>query len=434
MFRRYWLNQVLNSLQTSARQRRRGATFRPNVEGLEDRKLLSATMSVVDHGETLRITGDRGDNHIAITQDARGVHVVADDVAQTFTGIRNIEVNAGAGNDTITADIAFPPAPCRIAVNAGAGDDVVTLRTAIDPNIQSGELIPAVHGVDFSANLGAGNDTFNADLAYPPDPCRIAVDGGAGDDALNVRLGGDTQTVVSGDIDVMLNGGQGNDVVAVAMNHLTTLGSVDLDLNGGAGDDRLVSAFDKLFVKGSLNANVNGGQGNDDLSLIARSQPRTVIIDGGSEGTPLSPPVNPALITTGQVHIRLEGGGGSDQFHGDITPCVLPQTTAGSPQGLIDMVFVGGSGNDLFDINVTMENSVKGPELAGSVRVAVLGGQGDDSLTLHVNNLRESGDQLATLLVGGRGHNTADVTAGINTSGWRSGLSSNHNQTFLLDA
>ena len=410
MFRRYWLNQVLNSLQTSARQRRRGATFRPNVEGLEDRKLLSATMSVVDHGETLRITGDRGDNHIAITQDARGVHVVADDVAQTFTGIRNIEVNAGAG------------------------DDVVTLRTAIDPNIQSGELIPAVHGVDFSANLGAGNDTFNADLAYPPDPCRIAVDGGAGDDALNVRLGGDTQTVVSGDIDVMLNGGQGNDVVAVAMNHLTTLGSVDLDLNGGAGDDRLVSAFDKLFVKGSLNANVNGGQGNDDLSLIARSQPRTVIIDGGSEGTPLSPPVNPALITTGQVHLRLEGGGGSDQFHGDITPCVLPQTTAGSPQGLIDMVFVGGSGNDLFDINVTMENSVKGPELAGSVRVAVLGGQGDDSLTLHVNNLRESGDQLATLLVGGRGHNTADVTAGINTSGWRSGLSSNHNQTFLLDA
>ena len=343
----------------------------------EERKLLSATMSVVDHGETLRITGDRGENHIAITQDARGVHVVADDVAQNFTGIRNIEVNAGAGNDTITADIAFPPDPCRIAINAGAGDDVV-----------------------------------------------------------NVVLGGATQTTVPGDIDVMLDGGQGNDVVTAAMNHLTTLGSVDLNLRGGAGDDRLVSAFDKLFVKGSLNANVNGGQGNDDLSLIVRSQPTTVINGGGggSEGTPLSPPINPALITTGQIHIRLEGGGGTDQFHGDITPCVLPQTTAGLPQGLIDMVFVGGSGNDLFDINVMMEASAKGPELAGSIRVAVLGGQGDDSLTLHVNNLRESGDQLATLLVGGRGHNTADVTAGINTSGWRSALATNHNQTFLLDA
>ena len=374
MFRRYWLNQVLNSLQASSRRARRSGGVRPNVEVFEERKLLSATMSVVDHSETLRITGDRGDNHIAITQDARGVHVVADDVAQNFTGIRNIEVNAGAGNDTITADVAFPPDPCRIAVNAGAGDDVV-----------------------------------------------------------NVVLGGATQTTVPGDIDVMLDGGQGNDVVTAAMNHLTTLGSINLNLRGGAGDDRLVSAFDKLFVKGSLNANVNGGQGNDDLSLIARSQPRTVI--GGSEETPLSPPFNPGLITTGQVHIRLEGGGGTDQFHGDITPCVLPQTTTGSPQGLIDLVFVGGSGNDLFDINVTMENDVKGPELAGSVRVAVLGGQGDDSLTLHVNNLRESGDQLATLLVGGRGHNTADVTAGINTSGWRSGLeANNHNQTFLLDA
>ena len=234
MFRRYWLHQVLNSLQASSRRARRSGGVRPNVEVFEERKLLSATMSVVDHGATLKITGDRGDNHIAITQDARGVHVVADDVAQTFTGIRNIEINAGAGNDTITADVAFPPDPCRIAVNAGAGDDVV-----------------------------------------------------------NVVLGGATQTTVPGDIDVMLD----------------------------------------------------GGQGNDDLSLIARSQPRTVGI--GSEETPLSPPVNPALITTGQIHIRLEGGGGTDQFHGDITPCVLPQTTAGLPQGLIDMVFVGGSGNEI---------------------------------------------------------------------------------------
>lgn len=136
-----------------------------------------------------------------------------------------------------------------------------------------------------------------------------------------------------------------------------------------------------------------------------------------------------------EVHIRVEGGGGTDQFHGDITPCVLRQTTAGSPQGLIDIVFAGGSGNDLFDINLTMEQSVKGPELAGSIRLGVLGGQGDDSLTLQVNNLRESGDQLAVVFNGGPGRDTANASDGINTGGWNSGFETgNHNQTFLRDA
>ena len=80
-FRQNWLDRFACSNFGPARRSRRAGFQRLPVEALEDRKYLSATMTLTDSGHTLNVVGDRSDNHIEIVQDDRGVHVTADGAA-----------------------------------------------------------------------------------------------------------------------------------------------------------------------------------------------------------------------------------------------------------------------------------------------------------------------------------------------------------------
>src|SRR5262249_55417961 len=103
----------------------------------------------------------------------------------------------GAGDDMFAGEIDFqdaptapppsdPPAPgMRILGAAGAGNDDVTLRTRMGPS-EPGLVAPNSPAVDFTADLGDGNDRCNIDVVAAI-PSKVTVHGGAGDDGVTFR-------------------------------------------------------------------------------------------------------------------------------------------------------------------------------------------------------------------------------------------------------
>jgi hypothetical protein len=273
-----------------------------------------------------------------------------------------------------------------------------TMRATTDPNIRS---------IDFIADLGDGADTFTLDGSFPPDVCRVAVQGGAGNDTFNTRIGSATAltpTNVAASIDLHLDGGEGDDVFVNTLRLVNLNGRVNLDINGGAGNDRIINVFDHVTVNGGMTLNVNGGQGDDDLQLLATA-PSSREAAG----------YDPALVIRSRVQVNLTGGSGNDHFVGDITPCI-------EPQGEFDLVFVGGRGADVFDIQLALEPKTSATtEQAGPMRLAVLGGSGDDQLRLAVANYGKSTSPLDIDLVGGPGRDTAEVSPGIDLGQWGRG-------------
>ncbi len=623
-FRRNWLDQVATKLFGSTVRPRRGNHRHVRVEALEERKYLSATMSLANQGHTLIIAGDRSDNHIAITQDERGVHVTADGAAtQDFTGIDLIQVSVGDGDDDIrviygfnpqpdppaspfhvaalqvslgggndsfnssgqlppgpcrmvfdagpgnddirviygfnpqpeppgdtlkpsldltvslgdgddsfTGDIMLPPGPCRVGVDGGVGNDVVNFRTVIDPNVRSvvdpnvrtaalyanlgagndvfngdfvfppdpcrvmvnggdGADVVSVHagggvshgsgggggagfGLDLYADLGNGNDLFRGDVQFPPDPCRFVINAGAGDDAVtmnamldhnaggfnfttNLGLGNDRfdgniyaalnayvppdpyfppgpcRVSVMGDggadsinaliglltnatpaghsqlpIELMLNGGDGNDFVQSVARNVNLNFRTNIDLQGGLGNDVVMQKFDNVTINGGLNLNADGGAGDDYVILSAATDSRSTTS------------FVPSFFVNSQVRINVQGGLGNDRLIGGIIPCVRPQ------DGTLDMVFSGGAGNDLFNLLIGLEPVALNPPSEhnppgfqdGPISLTVIGGEGDDQLNLTVQNLGNSTSPLNIRLDGAPGQDTAVVTSGIDTSGW----------------
>ncbi len=632
-FHRHWLNRFARAFFGPTARTRRVSIAQSPVEALEERKYLSATMSLANQGHTLQIAGDRGDNHIAITQMDHNVVVTADGApAQRFTDITSIivstgdgnddvrviygfnpqpeppgdtltpsfdlRVSLGAGDDTFVGDIAFPPGPCRVLVdgslgndnvscidhntyglnspngasaifyaNLGAGNDVfngdfafppgpcqvlvvggdgndaVSMHMGVDPNgraalnaylpstqfsadlgagddtfngdfafppgpckvsVMGGDGNDAISfhtrpdssntsggggdtgfGLDLSTDLGNGNDTFLGDIQFPPGPCRVTVNAGAGDDvvalnamldhnsggfnfATNLGLGNDRfdgniqfpadssvgtdplfppgpcRVSVMGDggadsinaliglfsiavpvgsngeligltpvgdaqlpIEVALNGGDGNDFVRSTFSNVNLNGRTTVDLQGGTGNDYVGQKFDNATINAGLDLNANGGAGDDYVVVTATPESRT--------GTNLTP----KLYVNSQVRLNLEGDLGNDHLIGLVIPCIMPV-------GSLDLIFSGGSGNDLFNLLIGLEpvslDSTSGltaaPTQDGPIRLAVLGGDGDDQLNLTVQNLSNSTSPFDVRLDGGAGRNTAMASPGIDTSGW----------------
>lgn len=453
-FRRSWFDRFARScFGQSARARRVGFRQRP-VEVLEDRKYLSATVTLLNNGHTLSIVGDRSDNHIAITQDAGGVQVTADTAApQRFTGIDLIQVEAGDGNDDIRVIYAFnpqpdppadpirvaelrvrlgagndsfnvtgqfPPDPCRIGVDAGAGNDDVSVICGFNP--QPEPPGNQLRSFDFYVQLGAGNDRFTGNMVWPQGlrgasgASRVTVIGDAGNDSINALIGLLSNAMPAGDVssalDLSLNGGDGNDSVISTLRNVNLNGRTSIDLQGGNGNDVVRQALNMVTVNGGMSLNFRGGEGDD-----------TVAVTTGTETRPDAPP---SLFVNSPVTVNVEGGLGNDRLLGLLQPCIKPEAS-------LDVVFSGGSGNDVISILMGLEAGLLNPpsdrpaspgelnppsEHDGPIHLAVIGGEGDDQLYLSVRNLGHSKSMFDIRLDGAPGKDTVVATPGIDTSGW----------------
>jgi hypothetical protein len=181
-----------------------------NLERLE-RRDAPAVAGTVMNG-VLRVTGSDASETILMRQtSASTVHVAAPGLNRTFTGVREVYVDARGGNDYVSFDTrALGGNEARYAVKAtmfgGTGNDTLI--------------------------GGAGNDY---------------LDGGGGDDQLYGNAGNDT--LVGGDGRDLLNGGLGNDT-----------------LYGGNGDDKLYGAGgNDTLIGGAGNDYLDGGRGTDSL-------------------------------------------------------------------------------------------------------------------------------------------------------------------------
>lgn len=176
-------------------------------------------------------------------------------------GLRDVSINAGAGNDTLDQnggeldgeDTRF--FLVNSTIHARAGDDVI--EAAVENSLLDGgdgnDTITAFGSFSGTITGGDGNDLLSASNSgathLPVAP--LTVDGGAGDDTL---IGGGENTT--------LLGGEGDDLIIYRGFSTATTG------DGGAGNDTLqveTFAFDPDGRDGLID--VTGGTGSDLFEL-----------------------------------------------------------------------------------------------------------------------------------------------------------------------
>ena len=205
----------------------------PNIELLEDRRMLAAAMVRT----VLHIDGTTGADVIALsgTKDAT-------------TGAYSYNVKIGTSATTFPASLVS-----RIIIHGNAGNDRITVK-----HLASHRWNLSIYGED-------GNDTIISGDA------RDAIYGGAGDDSISATGGHDT--VRGGAGNDLITGGGGHDHLFGEDGNDTLFGGGGHDsLSGGAGDDILAGNRQSLAFAGqsapleaSGNDVLDGGDGNDWL-------------------------------------------------------------------------------------------------------------------------------------------------------------------------
>jgi Ca2+-binding RTX toxin-like protein len=302
-----------------------------------------STLQVVRGTATLSFANSNDDVSNAVeelTVDGRGGNDQINLGTVNAVGALVLNLNGGAGNDTIDATNALLGS-VRLLIDGGTGDDVITGSADAD-TIQGGD------GDDFVA-AGTGADT---------------IDGGAGDDNLNGMLGNDSIT-----------GGVGNDIVA---------GSDGNDsLEGGFGNDTVSGGNGKDTLRGGFgDDSLSGDIGND---LIHGETGRDTLVGGGGNDTLDGGRENDILLGN-SGNDKLRGGHGNDLIRGH-----SGNDTIDGGDG-DDLVFGGngddgiivGDGNDIVfgdagDDTIVGEDGNDMLFGGGGVDI-ILAGDGDDSV------------------------------------------------------
>lgn len=287
-----FLTKTLNSRRARASAPASAKKQRPGLETLETRCLLNAGFGVADH--VLTITGDGDADHIRVRDNG------------TANGI-SIRLNDDADWTDLASNIT------RININSHGGADDISYRLMDD--LRAGVSRKLV------ANLGSGNDTFNAylhdldgvgsDLRLNSN-LKIVVNGDNGADTIRAFADHDVDVRSGASLLIDFSGNDGNDTMYVAYR-----GELDgnLFLYAGGNDGRDTIVADLTFDAGSTGhlagtsdegvgsldvaARVKGGEGADDLTFVVHDNGFT------------------------QVFARIIGNGGHD--HGTRTANVVSE-------------------------------------------------------------------------------------------------------------
>jgi Ca2+-binding RTX toxin-like protein len=275
--------------------------------------------------------------------------------AVTYSGIETIDLDAGAGDDTV--NVASTPAGASVFVNGNGGDDTITL---------------------------AANGTSS----------NVVLNGNAGDDVVNV------QSVAASSV-VQVNGGDDNDTVNVSSDAPANAGTLNAIVGGlcidtGTGSDKIILS----------------DQGQKQLA-----NSNVVVADNNITG--LAGPTNNVPIffqSEGALELTLIGSQTlADKFNVELS--TYPQSPAlslkidgmGQPAGGMDKVRIDGTSADDF-IQVGQFGSGRPFQIQNIECLQLFGGLGNDTLRNDTNtaSLIDGGDGN-DLLVGG---SNADVIFG----------------------
>ena len=232
-------------------------------------------------------------------------------------------------------------------------------------------------------------------------PENDTIDGGGGDDTLNILVNRADATAAGTEDNFTLTTAQGTDTllnmefvefndqtVAVA-DLLSNPGDLiegdngDNTLNGGAADDTVVAGRgDDSINAGAGNDDVRGDGGNDtilggDGNDTLRGGREVDIIDGGADNDVIRGQSSGDTLTGGDGDDNIKGGGGNDYIDGEAGNDFLK---GGSR---VDTV-MGGDGNDILagnSFNDTLDGGAGDDRLrAGGDDDRLIGGEGNDFL------------------------------------------------------
>lgn len=285
--------------------------------------------------------------------------------------INSIVINAGSGNDTVTAPSFDSSFLNSLTINGDDGSDVIDASAINRP---------------LTINGGLGHDTLTGSLAND------TINGDGGNDVINGHRGNDS-----------LVGGAGNDVAMGSLGNDVILGGRGVDtLTGGSGDDGF------QWVIGDGNDIVDGNLGNDSFRMIATDVSQTgdnitvsdlndrALIVAQSNGTAAGYTLN--VGTTESLIFELLNG--NDLL--DASSLTVASITATGGRG--NDTIRGGSQADALiggnDLDSLLGNGGDDALLGGADADTLEGGQGNDRL----RGQGGDGDQLW----GGMGNDDID--------------------------
>jgi len=289
--------------------------------------------------------------------------------ADTASTVGRLNVSMGS----IEFEIDFPSE--TLALMGGGGDDVITV-SAPDATFTATLTVDGRGGhdtIDTTAVWqdivligGEGNDVLTAGDGNDQligGSGADSLDGGPGDDTLRGQDGDDQ--LVGGDDQDRILAGDGNDTVDAGSGHDTVTGHDGNDsIDGGSGNDSLDGNAGDDTIHGELgNDIITGDTGNDSL------------VGGGGDDT-VAGQTDDDTVLGGPGDDLLTGGDGNDYMESE---------------GGAD-TFLGGSGND------TIRGGADNDELYGQEGDDVLYGEGNDDV-----------------LSGGAGNDTLDAGSGNDT-------------------
>ena len=354
------------------------------VEGLEDRQMLSAASFAFDAG-ALNITGTNAADSIVVSISGGTFDVSGVDTEVSVSSVNQINVSGLNGADTIDLSaVRFTPTFIdgglgNDDISGGAGVDTITGGQGFDTINGNGgdDVLDGGQGLDI-INGGAGADVISGGFGAD------SIDGGAGSDLINGDGGDDTivgglgNDTINGGFGIdSIDGGQGFDIIDGGGGNDIIDGGQGLDtIDGGAGADLIDGGFGADTIDGGLGADtIFGGGGNDDILAGVGND----FVDAGFGTDSVDGGAGNDELTGGQGVDTVLGQAGNDLLFGDVGNDTL----------------IGGTGND------TQTGEAAGVDL--DQNVFVLGDTGslaignDTILDFDTNNFRGGENTFDTL-------------------------------------
>lgn len=246
------------SKKTTTRQANR---FRPEVQALEDRQLLSVT-STFD-GVTLTLKGDGDRDFVSVIHDGNGrVTVEATGIAKfDQIGVSKVVIDTGGKRDTVRFT-------------------------------QTGNLS---RNFDLEVFLGGDADNFIANVLADINAFRtmnIDVHGGGGSDLITVDASGDADVQAGGRllVDMETDSGDTDKMAFAYRGELDGLLDIDMVANGGANRlsaEIVLDAFSTGQVgggDGDGGSRMDAGRGDDQLRFVISDDQFGVSVDAEMDG------------------------------------------------------------------------------------------------------------------------------------------------------
>ena len=399
--------------------------FRPALESLENRFVPAVTFQVVDidsdGDKDLRILGNGENAEVRITEDPAANELL---LSINHNGDADFTDPNDFVDRTLVATDGFHLTGGSIVLSLGAGNDKLLYA------IENGDLVGVTRNLGF--DLGAGHDVlhlvsnFNR-LVGCDINLAILTRGGA--DFVNLDFVGASATDANIDhtnltINAAMAGGPWdiftldltNRVGNTAFDSVDNGSVVDVNVDGGAGLNRCQLELDNVgdtaqasFAMEYLGSN---DAGTDSLwwNLLGDVGNSSVIdlkatLQGGNDvfASQLNPGTFDLEHASAQVKYWVDGGAGNDRIgltanDRNLGPYVMELA------GLLDVTFLGGTGNDRFDLDFAVSYQFN---LTGTLKLRVAGGAGHDRFgepTLVISNTAISTGVYDVLIAGDAGN------------------------------